>query len=136
MTICSLSFTGTSLSNTKEVQEELCFFCKQPSNETYPLHCVHTFPLGQRVRGCAHLLNNCNLHAKLQQGDVIAQDAIHHDNCLKELYRTANTKQLEGHYTDSEKQLHDIALSEVNPMSVTYFQHNQENSRILFILLS
>ena len=72
MTICSLSFTGTSLSNTKEVQKELCFFCKQPSNETFLLHCVLTFPLDQRVRGRAHLLNNRILHAKLQQGDMIA----------------------------------------------------------------
>ena len=76
-----------------------------------PLHHVHTFRLDQRVRRCAHLLNNCNLHAKLQQGDMIAQDAMYHDNCLKELYRTPNSKQLEGHYTDSERQLHGIALS-------------------------
>ena len=41
---------------------------------------------------------------------------MHHDNCLRELYRTANTKQLEGDYPDSGKQLHGIALSEV-----TYF---------------
>ena len=61
--ICSLSFTGTSRSNTKENQKELCFFCEQPSNETYSLHRVHTFRLDQRVRRCAHLLNNCNLHA-------------------------------------------------------------------------
>ena len=44
---------------------------------------------------------------------MIVQDAMYQDNCLAELYRTASTKQLEGHYIDSEKQLHDIALSEI-----------------------
>ena len=44
---------------------------------------------------------------------MIAQNAMYHDNCLIELYRTANSKQLEGHYTDFERQLHGIALSEI-----------------------
>ena len=43
---------------------------------------------------------------------MIAQDAMYHDDCLIELYRAANTKQLDGHYTDSERQLHGVALSE------------------------
>ena len=44
---------------------------------------------------------------------MIAQDAMYHDNSLVELHCTANTKQLEGHYTKSERQLHGIALSEI-----------------------
>ena len=90
--ICSFSFIDTSRSNAKEIQKELCFLCEQSSNETYPLHRVHTFPLDQRVRRRAHLLNNCNLHTKLQQIDMIAQYAMYHDNCLIELYRTAHYK--------------------------------------------
>ena len=90
--ICSFSFIDTSRSNAKEIQKELCFLCEQPSNETYPLHRVHTFPLDQRVRRRAHLLNNCNLDTKLQQIDMIAQYAMYHDNCLIELYRTAHYK--------------------------------------------
>ena len=90
--ICSFSFINTSRSNAKEKQKEFCLLCEQPSNETYPLHRVHTFPLDQRVRRRAHLLNNCNLHTKLQQVDMIAQDAMYHDNCLIELCRTAHYK--------------------------------------------
>ena len=44
---------------------------------------------------------------------MVAQDARYHDNYLIELYHTENTKQLEGHYTDSERQLHGAALSEI-----------------------
>ena len=44
---------------------------------------------------------------------MITQDAMYHDNCLTELYRAANAKQLKGHYTNSERQLHGITLSEI-----------------------
>ena len=105
--ICSLSFTGTSRSNIKASQKELCLFCEQPPNES-PLSCSY-FPI--RSKSTAMCSPTKQLHAKLQQGDMIAQDAMYHDNCLIEMYRTPNSKQLEGHYTDSERQLHGIALS-------------------------
>ena len=46
-------------------------------------------------------------------GDMIAQDAMYHRPCLLDLYRKASTSQLEGHYSDKERQLHGIALSEL-----------------------
>ena len=51
-----------------------------------------------------------------------------------ELYRTANTKQLEGHYTDSERKLHGIALSEI----VSFTEENTMDSitNILLFKLS
>ena len=55
---------------------------------------------------------------------MIAQNAMYHDNCLIELYRAANTKQLEGHYTDSERQLHGIALSEI----ISFIEENTVES--------
>ena len=66
-------------------QKELCFFFEQLSNETYPLPSVYNFRLDQKALRCAYLLNNWNLHAKLQQGDTNAQDAIYHDSCFTEL---------------------------------------------------
>ena len=39
------------------------------------LHLVQSFRLDQRMRRCAHILNDSLLHAKLQGGDLIAQDA-------------------------------------------------------------
>ena len=76
----------------KGKSERALLLLRTTINETYPLHRVHTFQLDQNFRLCAHLLNNCNLHAKLQQGDMVAQDARYHDNYLIELYHTENTK--------------------------------------------
>ena len=44
---------------------------------------------------------------------MIAQDEMYHRKCILDLYRNASAKQLEGHYTDEERQLHGIALCEV-----------------------
>ena len=44
---------------------------------------------------------------------MIAQDAMYHRNCLTDLYKKANAIQLDGNYSDSERQLHGIAFSEV-----------------------
>ena len=41
---------------------------------------------------------------------------MYHRNCLTDLYIKANAVQLDGNYSDSERQLHGIAFSEV----VTY----------------
>ena len=81
--------------------------------EKSPLHAVHSFRLDQRVRRCARILDDSLLHAKLQCGDMIAQDAMYHRGCLSNLYRNASSVQLEGHYTDQERRLHGIAFSEL-----------------------
>ena len=44
---------------------------------------------------------------------MIAQDAMYHLPCLLDLYRKASTSQLEGRYSDKERQLHGIAFSEL-----------------------
>ena len=44
---------------------------------------------------------------------MIAQDAEYHRLCLLDLYRRANMKQLEGYYSDEERQIHGIAFSEI-----------------------
>ena len=49
------------------------------------------------------------LQAKLLNGDMIAQDSMYHKNCLTSLYKKANNAQLDGNYSDSERQLHGIA---------------------------
>ena len=62
--------------------------------------------------------------------DTNAQDAIYHDNCLIELYRTANTKQ--RHYIDSERQLHRIALSEI----ISFIEDNTNERSPIFRYLN
>ena len=63
------------------------------------------FMLSDEIKGVKHV--------KLQQDDMIAQDAMYHDKCVVEMYCTAKTKQLERHCTDSERQLHGRASSEI-----------------------
>ena len=99
---------------TPEVQEEaVCYFCNKPKDEKSSLHLVHSFRLDQRVRRCAKLLDDTYLYAKLQQGDMIAQDAQYHRKCILELYRNASKRKLEGCYTDDQRQLQGIAFSEI-----------------------
>ena len=62
-------------------QDITCLLCDEPENEKNPLNLVYSFYLDQRVRRCAHLLNNSLLHAKPQGGDLIAQDTKYHRYC-------------------------------------------------------
>ena len=101
------------------VQEQLCYFCDKAANkEDGQLHLVSSFRLDERVRKCAEILGKRFLQAKLLKGDMIAQDAMYHRNCLTDLYKKANAAQLDGNYNDAERQLHGIAFSEV----VTYIK--------------
>ena len=44
---------------------------------------------------------------------MIAQYAMCHKVCLSNFYRKASAKQLEGHYMDEERKLHDTAFGQV-----------------------
>ena len=77
-----------------------CFLCHLPAKSDNPLYLVQSLRLDQRVRRCANILKDIFLFAKLQSGDLIAQDAVYHRACLNKLYKTASSLQLEGHFTD------------------------------------
>ena len=58
-----------------------CFFCGGTADsERGQLHLAQSFRLDQRVRRCANLLEDSLLHAKLQNGDMIAQSAKYNNN--------------------------------------------------------
>ena len=59
------------------------------------------------------MLEDSYLHEKLQNGDLIAQDAMYNKVCLSNLYRSASYKQLEGNFSDYERKLQGIAFVEV-----------------------
>ena len=59
------------------------------------------------------MLEDSYLHAKLRNGDLIAQGTMYHKVCLSNLYRSASYKQLEGNFFDYEKKLQGIAFGEV-----------------------
>ena len=98
---------------SSKAQHIKCFFCDKPENEKNLLHLVQSFRLDQRVKRCAHILNDSLLHAKLQGRNLIAQDAKYHRYCLNNLYRKASNIQLEGHFTNQERKLHGIAFGRV-----------------------
>ena len=74
---------------------------------------VSSFCLDESVWKCAEILRKPFLQAKLLREDIIAQDAMYHQNYLTDLYKKANAAQLDANYSDSEKQLHGIAFSEM-----------------------
>ena len=69
--------------------------------------------LDQRVRKCANVLEDSYLHAKQQNGDLIAQDVMYHKVFLSNLYQSASYKQLEGNFSDYERKFQGIAFGEV-----------------------
>ena len=96
------------------LEEPTCFFWNLPStSERDALHFVQSFRLDQRVRRCANILQDSFLHAKLRNGDMIAQDAMYHKTCFSNFYLKASAKQLEGHYMDGECKLYGIAFDQV-----------------------
>ena len=90
-----------------------CFLRDLPAKSGNPLHLVQSFRLDQRVRRCANILKDSSLYAKLQNGDLIAQDAMYHRVCLNKLCKTASSLQLDGYITDRERKLRGIAFGEV-----------------------
>ena len=89
------------------------FLCNESSiTEKGPSYMVQSFRLDQKVRICANLLEGSFLHAKLQNGDMIAQDAVYHKACVSNLYRTASNKHLGGYFSDEQRKLSGIAFGE------------------------
>ena len=89
-----------------------CFICNV-RDDAKPLHNVMTFRTDRRVRKCALQLNNTMLLAKLENGDLIAQEALYHGTCLCDLYRKATNLTEEEGGLRLEKQLHGVALAEL-----------------------
>ena len=50
---------------------------------------------------------------KLSAGDMVALDAMYHAKCLIALYNKANQQRYGRKYSDNEKHLNDIVLSEL-----------------------
>ena len=65
---------------TSPEPELTCYFCGKTEDDKNSLHLVTSFRLDNRVRKCAKILNKSVLYARLQQGDMIAQDV--YSNCI------------------------------------------------------
>ncbi|VDI20716.1 Hypothetical predicted protein [Mytilus galloprovincialis] len=83
-----------------------------------------TYVIDNRVRECAQKLQDTALLAKLSAGDLVAQEAKYHANCLIDLYRkasrVANDDESEG--GTQSRISHGIALREL----VTFIEESRE----------
>ena len=73
---------------------------------------VSTFSLDQQVRKCAQILEDMLLLGKLSSGDMVAQDAIYHINCLSALYKKADQAVMPDVKDEGERQIHGIVLAD------------------------
>jgi len=89
---CKLKYNKTK--NPKQNQKDPklkqanCFFCGEAPG-TEGLHEAATFQLDSRVRSCALMLDDMDLRTKPNAGDMVAQEAKYHHNCLLNLYNRA-----------------------------------------------
>lgn len=112
----STKFTRRSMEHPEfswNISEAQCFFCDKPAGGVL-LHDVSTFGLDERVRKCALKLEDMPLLSKLSAGDLIAQEAKYHTQCLVSLYNKARDVKLsEETDTDIDRANHGIALAEL-----------------------
>lgn len=87
---------------------EVCFFCDKPAAGD-DLCNAATFQLDICVRQCALKLQDKPLLAKLSAGDLIAQEAKYHTQCLVSLYNRARDKKPQESNVDDVN--HGIALA-------------------------
>lgn len=88
-----------------------CFFCGETPGSA-PLHEAETFQLDSRVRSCAHILGDMDLITKLNAGDMVAQDAKYHRNCLVQLYnRVRKIKEISGNSSNDVQAYEGLAFA-------------------------
>lgn len=103
--------------------KEVCFFCDKPAVGEKSLHNVSTFELDIRVRQCAHELQDRSLLAKLSAGDLIAQEAKYHKDCLTSLYNKSRDK---IDVTDESDINHGIAFAGL----ISFIEEMRVNSNV------
>jgi len=72
-----LSVNTCSCHTAIDLKDEKCFLCNN-SGGSEGLHSAATYNIDAKVRKCAIVLNDSALLAKLEPGDVIAQEAKYH----------------------------------------------------------
>lgn len=103
----------------------LCFFCNKPESSG-AFHEASTFNLDKNVRKCAIKLEDKPLLAKLSAGDMIAQDAKYHFECLTSLYNKARDARSSSDSNDYDRANHSIALADL----VSYIDETRTSNEI------
>ena len=91
------------------------FFCDTNAEAGESLHTASTLELDARVRKCALELQDKPLLAKLSSGNMLAQGAEYHINCLVALYNRAQASKSCSSDNDVDAINHSIAFAELAP---------------------
>ncbi len=92
---------------------ERCFVCDEVGTVGVDLHEASTFTVDMRVQECALILGDMDLVRKLSTGDMRAQDAKYHRNCLVSLYNRKRSQKIGTENEEKEKVIKAIALAEL-----------------------
>ena len=90
-----------------------CFFCDEPESKNHILHDAMMPKVTERVKRCAIELQDQKLIAKLSSGDLVAQDARYHANCLATLYNSHSRCAAQTQANTSDGVSYGIALAEL-----------------------
>ncbi len=111
-----------------DVNCKTCFFCGEGSKASAKLHMFSTIEADEKVRISALAVGDVWLSAKLSFGDLPAQDAMYHKNCLTGLYNRVRSVERNKNTSQTEALMHGIALAEV----VTFIEEGKNCGKTSF----
>ena len=117
--------TRRSISSVRFEKDYLCFFCEKEV-EAADREAM-TKNIYERLNECAKLLQDTKLIAKLNAGDLIAQEVKYHLICLTSVYnreRTFLRQQRQEEHGQHDRQAYDRAFTEL----VTFVNETQRSS--------
>ena len=76
------SFTRRTSTAACSTTIKVCFFCNKSPTDKENLHDVATLEIEQRIHDGAAVLGRQDLLVKMVIGDLVAQEASYHKNCL------------------------------------------------------
>ncbi|KAK3918979.1 Chromosome-associated kinesin KIF4 [Frankliniella fusca] len=79
-----------------DLKQDICFLCSGTESKKNALHRAETKSIHRSVSLCAQILQDEKLLALLSAGDLVAQEAKYHKNCLSALYNQCREVQRTG----------------------------------------
>ena len=94
MTLCWCLCNRLELHRHAQNTNHVCYLCCEPEDDRKPLHIVQYFWVDYNFKTIVCLLNDRLLHFNLHYGDLKANDAKFHCDCLRQLYTKVSNAQL------------------------------------------
>ncbi|KAE8741877.1 hypothetical protein FOCC_FOCC012580 [Frankliniella occidentalis] len=110
-----------------DLKRDVCFICDEPENTKHILHRVETKSLNSSVARCAEVLQDKKLIAVLSAGDLVAQEAKYHKNCITNLFNKC--REFQGTRNTANTLCESLAFAEL----IAYLKGKIENESIEYI---